>query len=367
MSIQVKQSIKDIIPTQPDPLPAKLIAHTDSLYKLSLSKLPKIPNKAEIARYHICAYLSIEKLRVNLELPEPVQDKIPIQPKLLERVLDDFRVKVMGGSPSSTPKSSPTKNPMLSPTKASHNPKISSPLKRLQELRDEPQTPSKKLKMGSSPSGSKTTPFDMESPFNPKSIVDLAPPDSPSSSVPASPSRSKRVVQIPDLIAFANHFYIPATVTPQLLASFGRIQQKFAKKNEWLLACGMIHATYIRINHRLLEKRIGARSEFQDQLFQYQKGGLMKWNMLIWCNIVDDLVYKENWVRELERQYSSNTRKNLQTSETWEKEQNAKLGPERVLERFGAMIDSSMMFEKKSQQDYYDTWKSRVLEKISIE
>lgn len=163
MSAQVKQSIKDIIPTLPEPIPSQLISHVDSLYKLSLLKLPVLSNNSEIGRYQICAFFAVDKLRHKLELPEPLVDKIPIAPRHLNKIFDDFRENVLGLERLNTPKGSPRKAPRgpgmgmspgrslpLTPTRQrsvvgdgdmSNTPRISSPLKRLQELQGEVTTP----------------------------------------------------------------------------------------------------------------------------------------------------------------------------------------------------------------------------------
>lgn len=360
MSLQVTQSIKDIIPTCPDPIPPQLISHIDSLYKISLQKIPNLPNKSEIARYHICTYFAIEKLQNKLDLPGPLKDKIPVSPRHLNRVLDDFRENVLGMAresltPVGTPKKNRQQQHLAGPGTPSRNtPKVSSPLKKLQQLKEDLQTPQKKMKIEFK---------DIESPFNPTpKTVNRA--ESPS--VNSSPLKSKRLVTIPELIAFANHFFIPASVTPNIIVSYSNLRSKFAKKNEWLLACGMIHTVYMRINHQIMNKKIGSKAQFEDQIFQYQKGGLMKWNVLVWCTIVADMLKNEIWLIELERNYSSNRLHYVNLMQQ-EKEERCKFGIEVNLRRFGAMIDPSVKFTSTLQQEYYDVWTEKVKDRISKE
>lgn len=384
MSLQVRQALHEVVPTL-EGAPPQLLAHIDALYQLSLARKPTLPPGAEVARYHVCTYLAVERLQLRLGLPPPRRDKIPVAPRLLQRVLDDVGAAV---PPLPRKRSAPA-----TPTKTTR-PRVGSPLKR---LRGETPRPSA---------------FNAESPFNPLPATAPAPaaaeelsesptlrrlapgfplkqlapgsplrrlaPGSPlkqlapgtpltpalgltsfgSPAGTASPVKSKRLVSIPDLIAFCNHFFIPATVTPHILLSFGHLRQKFAKKNEWLLACGMVHTAYTRINHQMLAKRIGATAEFEDQLFQYQKGGLMKHNMMIWCSIVADMLRHEAWLVELERDYSAH-RLHFVNLMQQEREDRGRWGPEACLGLFGAMVDASVMFLLPLQREYYEVWLQR--------
>lgn len=357
MSKQVRQSIQDVLPTATE-LPSKLVSFTESLYSMSVQKQP-LPPRAEIARYHICAYLAAEKYHDQLQLPEPSTTKIPLQPKVVFKILDDFRVNLLNGvrSPSTTPKktrtpqSSPSKT-QLSPTK--HQPRISSPLKRLQELQDEEPAPKR----------AKSPLKDAESPFNPK--VPSTPKKSPTKSspsktrTPASTPRYQRQLTIADFISFANNFYIPASITAQMVVTYLEQRHKFTKKSEWLLACGMVHLAYCRINHRLLLSTMGAKSDLQDQLFQYQKGGLMKWNVVLWLNIIENSIKNEPWILELEKKYVDGTW--TLDLDPRPREVIAKLGKGWDLpERLGSMVNASTMFESPSQNKYHETWTRRAL------
>lgn len=361
---QVKQSIKDVLPSLAEPYPPQLVKFTESLYSLSMQKQPVLANRAEIARFHICAYLSAEKYKDSLNLPDPEISKIPVQPKVVGKIIDDFRVNLLNGvrSPTTSPASSPRKrgqSPFTTPTKRSRpnpelvniatTPKLSSPLKRLQAVRDEsPKTPLSAL-------------HDVESPFNPKT-------KSPTKSAPSTPStpRYQKQISISDLTMFANNFYIPSTVTPRLVESFLDQRHKFIKKSEWLLACGLIHAAYIRVNHQILDSKMGAKTQFQDQLFHYQKGGLMKWNMILWINIIEDSTKNEPWIVELERKFVDGTWN--AKGDPRPREIEVKLGKEwEVLEKFGSMITANVMFDTKSQDEYYKTWSKRLLDELDKE
>lgn len=390
---QLTQSLKDILPTYTGKFPPALVSYIDSLYSLSIQKIPLLPNRADVARYHLCAYLGAKRCQDRFLLPEPLSQKIPVQPKFVDKLLDELEEKVIPAtrSPAVTPTKKRTLQydtlPLPLPTKKTTTPKISSPLKKLQALRDEDDSQKeKKFKMESPFNPSKVL-LNKESPFNPgKQLTEVSngsslepiPSDSEAESVLTTPKKSPskkklsvsataspsspryiRHLTIADLISFANNFYIPAPVTKQLVEYYLSQKHKFMKKNEWLLACGIIHAAYIRINHRLIQHTIGKRTELQDQLFQYQKGGLMKRNMIMWINIVEESVKSEPWIIDLEVKYVHDVWSEEDTSKS--NETRGKLGKGwELLQEFGAMIDPSVMFDKESQVNYYENWTSRI-------
>lgn len=340
-----------------------------------MQKIPSLPNKADIARYHLCAYLGALRCQQRFSLPDPLRQKIPVQPKLLNKLLQDLEEKVTPAirSPSSTP----TKQRILNlplPQKGSA-PKISSPLKKLQSLKDD-KTPEKAFDM-ESPFNPAKKPLKTESPFTTPSKRKLdsdittskqnTSPKTPKTlkSITASPSTPRyiRQLSIADIVSFANNFYIPAQVTPQLVESFMAQRHKFLKKNEWLLACGLVHAAYVRINSKLLERTIGKKTELQDQLFQYQKGGLMKLNMVMWINIIEESVKSEPWIVDLELKYVHNNWSAEDNSKTREIEGKLGKGYE-ILEQFGSMMNPSNMFDKPSQEKYYQRWTARVIDEL---
>lgn len=359
MNKQLKESFQDVIPTYQEKIPSEVISCADSLYKLSLQLKPNLPNNSEIARHRICAYLAVEKYLNQLDLPEPISTKIPVQPKVLNKLMDDFRENVLNQirSANSTPRSSPTKSmktppkTRLSPLKNNAtNPRVSSPLKRLQELQDEVP----KRRKYDKTSGQSNSPFkDMESPFNPKKVLE-------SQKTPTIYKYDRKHVSISDFISFANNFFIPSTITPKMVETLVIHKHKFVKKSEWLLACGVINAAYVRINHRLLKTKMGAKSQFNEQLFHYQKGGLMKWNIQLWCDIVDDWIKDEPWVLEMEKKYMYQS-KSLEDLKV-QQEIDARIGTSwELLEKFGAMIHGDTLYDSESQVVYQETWVKNAL------
>lgn len=374
-SQQVTQYLLDVLPTYSGTFPPQLVSYVSSLYSLSIQKIPSLPNRADIARYHLCAYLGALRCQQRFSLPDPLPQKIPVQPKLLNKLVQDLEEKVTSAirSPSSTP----TKQRILNlplPQKGSA-PKISSPLKKLQSLKDD-KTPEKAFDM-ESPFNPTKKPLNTDSPFTTPSKrkldSDVTTPKQNSSpktpktlkSVTASPSTPRYIRQltIADIVSFANNFYIPAQVTPQLVESFMAQRHKFLKKNEWLLACGLVHAAYVRINSKLIERTIGKKTELQDQLFQYQKGGLMKLNMVMWINIIEESVKSEPWIVDLELKYVHNNWSAEDNSKTREIEGKLGKGYE-ILEQFGSMMNPSNMFDKPSQEKYYQRWTARVIDEL---
>lgn len=379
----LSQSLKDLLPTFSGEYPPQLVAYTDSLYQLSLLKIPSLPHKADVARHHLCAFLAIEKYKDRLNLPSPLMQKIPLQPRLVEKVLNDLEQKVVVGCNS--PVTTPTK-PNLLPSKRTFTPGTGSPLKKLQKLTSDDSSEGSIIK---SPLSSKQTNLrDEDSPFNVKSnkspvktpkssprksLADRSSWKTPTKSSPLKSSESAssiygpryyRHISVADFISFANNFYIPASVTPQILETFLREQHKFLKRNDWVLACGLIHAAYIRINHRILLTTLGRKTELQDQLFQYQKGGLMKASLVNWLNIVEESVKSEPWAIDLELKYVHNDWSTEDTSQ--EREVQAKLGKGwEIFLEFGSMINPSVMFDKPSQVEYYKIWTERVYEKLN--
>ncbi|KAF3989223.1 hypothetical protein FT663_02888 [Candidozyma haemuli var. vulneris] len=378
---QITQCLKDVLPTHSGPFPSQLVSYVDSLYSLSIQKIPSLPYRADVARYHLCAYLGALRCQQRFSLPEPSPQRIPVQPKLLEKLLDDIEDKVVAAtrSPSSTPTKKRVMSPAMSPSPSKKNsvPKISSPLKKLQSLKEDkspkgnnafemesPFNPSKKLSNEESPFNTPTKRKLEEASGTPKSPKTPRTPKTQKSAA-ASPGTPRYIRQltVADIVSFANNFYIPAQVTPQLVESFMAQRHKFLKKNEWLLACGLVHAAYIRINSKLLERTIGKKTELQDQLFQYQKGGLMKMNMIMWINIIEESVKSEPWIVDLELKYVHNNWSSEDNSKAREVEGKLGKGYE-LLESFGSMINPSVMFDKPSQVEYYNRWTSRVLEQL---
>ncbi|KAI5961229.1 uncharacterized protein KGF55_004154 [Candida pseudojiufengensis] len=313
---QIKQSIKDIIPSYDGEDRTKLTSYIDSLYNLSLRHSRVLPNNSEIARYHLCTFVIIEKYKNLFDLPQPDVSRIPIQPQIAKKLLEDFREFVNQLSASSTPVSTPKKQKPAAPISTPRQ--SGSPLKKIQALASSP-----------SPSPSKnSTRYDF------------------------------KTVSIEEFITFCNAFYIPSEFTKQMLKTFYSHKHKFAKKSDWSLACGIVYAAYMRINHLLLSTKMGARSEFMTLLLQYQKGGLSKDSLQTWCSLVEEWVKDEQWVQDIERQYVFGN----QTIEEKisDEEYRGRIGDGwEQLERLGAMIHGEVLYQSDSQIEYYKNWSEK--------
>lgn len=419
MNHQKKAVYEDILPGYVDAIPTKLSQFAELIHLASM-RLP-LSLDANAARFHMCVYLAAERLHQRLGLPEPERQKIPCRPKVMEKALNELRSRVVDelstpiGSPVTTPTkprrssltplgtptSSPTKQPPL-PLK--HLPRKLSPLKRLREAAAEDDdddglnTPARKRRFP----GAVDLPPVSESPFNPdpttptKLLHDRDPLDSdedfvesPSKSPALSPSKSstspskpssktsipkkvlydRRVVKIVDFVKFANTFYIPDIITTKLLNSFARHRDKFKKRGEWPLACGLVYGAYKRINHRRLEK-LGETKNIIDKIHTWQKGGMTREYMELFFGIVEDYVRNEAWVRQLERDYMGFRGKERYEQERSEYEARTGGTPEAIkhnelLVQLGAMVTGANEYQLQAQQEYYEVWKQNALAKAA--
>ncbi|KAI5966650.1 hypothetical protein KGF57_000614 [Candida theae] len=352
-SNQIKQSIKDIIPSYSGENSGRLSTYIDSLYNLSLRKSSILPNNAEIGRYHLCTYVIAEKFQTIFNLPEPDVTRIPIQPQVVLRLLTDFREMVNQMSAASTPTSSPKKR-VVTPSKNASPSKqglkqSGSPLKKLkaaaaaaaeeEEDDDEVNTTQSTSRKGhtASPFASGTNTFTKK-----------------------SYKYDFKIVSLSDFITFCNTFYIPSRYTVQMLSTFYLHKHKFAKKTDWSLACGIVYTAYIRINHKLLRDKVGAKPEFMNLLLHYQKGGLSKSTLQSWCTLVEEWIRREPWVQEIEKQYMYGTEAMMET--TLNNEYIGMIGEGwDLMERLGAMIHGEVLYQSDTQNEYFSTWSRRMI------
>ena len=357
-STQARKALHDIIPNYSGEYTPKLLDYINSLYQLSLRKQAVLPNKSEIARFHLCAVVIVEKYRQSFELPTPDVSRMPAQPKVAAKLLETFRVLIEQVSAASTPVSSPKKAKPLSqspltPTKSrasKENLKSGSPLKRLRAEISQDEAVN-----GNTPNGQLK---DVESPFNPKKRKE---------SKAGTPTHKvyrydKKHVLIADFISFCNTFYIPGHITTKMVGTFLMHQHKFLKKSDWSLACGMVYAAYVRINNKILSELVGTKSQFMDLLLQYQKGGLLKWAMQSWCGIIEEWIQDEPWIQEIEKNYMYGSKTANETKDSLERK--AKIGEGwDLMERFGAMIHGDAISLSTHQERYYENWRKEALEK----
>lgn len=405
--------IKDIIPSFHDSIPPALLSHIESLFQLSFHYSPSI-GKFEIARSHLVAYIAIDALKDRLSLPDPDPRLIPLTSTALKKLLPEFQENLKSALSPRRNSGKISNSAPMSPTK-SYSPTKSSPLKKSRLPSSEPDifsddyTTSKGTEveqnskesavlLDSEPSTPTRTRkrvdyqdslHDEESPFNPRKKLDFTPARSSplkkarqhTATPELSPNKLKgkkvildddnskvkyiynrKYVSIIDFINFANNFKIPAKFIPDLIQCFLSHKYKFSKKSEWLLACGLIHSAYIRVNHKLIQTELNFNYELINQLFQYQNGGLLKSNLQLWCKIVEDWIKDDIWLLNLEKIYMYGSKSF--DSEKSEQQLAKEGGDWSLLHTFGSMITGTVLLNTKSQGDYYNVWSNSVLQQI---
>lgn len=338
MSLQVKQSLKDIAPGIKEPLPTQLLQFAESLYLISLQKKGNL-GKNEVARHLICAFLAVNKYQHQFNLPPPVVWKIPIPPRQVNKVVEEFsNLANQVKSVTSTPK-----KPRLSPLKSATPNGIS-------DSQSPFESPTKKQRPRLSPLKVLPLKLNLESTSN-------APTLSPLQSPNASDTKYTFRMTVPELINMANAFKIPASIVPTLVQVFIDERNKYIKKSQWYLGCGLIYCVYIRVNHRVMEERHNAHNWLITQLFNCQRGTSRRPNIAYWCNIIDSSVKHQPWVISIEKKYMYRVR-----AQTQHAEQLAyKLGPGApVFDTLGSMINANSLLDSEFQHEYYQNWTSRI-------
>lgn len=364
MSKQVKFVIQELLTGHNEPIDSSLIHFIDLVYSTSLKNIPQL-KQAEASRLHLAAYVAIDRLKHRLNLPDPERRVIPCPPKLIDKYLMEFRVKVLevlttpSSSPNTTPRKvrmSPSKLPYKLPTK--HLPTRSSPLK------------SSRINAELLAAAAES---DEEEEYIPKRAKPDLQPDSPmtSNKSPEPLKRSvlydRRIVTLPDFVRFANTFHIPDVVTTKLLNSFARHRDKYKKKTEWIIACGLVYGAYRRINHQLLDKQLGELKKVQDQIHRCQKGGINRDQLELYLGVVDDYVKEELWVRELERDYMGLVagddmyKVERQEHESLTAGTRDQLHQNKLVQQLGGIITGADEYHLETQSQYLATWKENAL------
>lgn len=354
MSVAIKTAIKEIASGILDVDVSRLSSFCQRLYDASKN----IPlNKNEVARYHICAFLTIDKYRTDT-IPDPDISRIPLPPSVSKKLVEDFRLFLNEiRSPSRLPlKERPISDELLPSTptrkgrmqssplsqggrisKSSNKPLKSSPLKKLQALADSP-TPSSSKE--SSPLKDTNSPFISRKTFYPSEIVHIT---------------------FPELIRLCNTFYIPNTITKELIQCFINKRHKFTKKSDWYLACGLVFAAYTRINHELAKKNAGFQDTVMKQLKTHQRGHLNYDRMGYWASMVNNDIKEERWIINIEKMYMHK----INLIDQHEKELKAKLGEDYMIyDKLGSMISLRNNLLTETQSRYFENWSTNVLNEL---
>ncbi|VEU23406.1 DEKNAAC104634 [Brettanomyces naardenensis] len=304
----IVNSLRDIVPTLEEPYPRELIDYANSLYSLSKVKQALNPH-FEVARYHLCSYLTVEKFRGRLLLPEPTSIKIPIPGRKLRSVILDFRKSMM--RPSSSPETPP-----------------STPRKRRRRQKQFPTPSSKSFKRqalgesgnpyltpDSTPSSRGIINLDSKefSPIKGKKNLQmelLAAAAEDAHDEVRTPKRRGRkpgqtvtiskgpVISTALLVSFCNRFYIQEDTTRKILKTFKEFHLRV--KNPWGLLCGLVAISFICLNRDLINNKIGYKSKLYQNLQILQTGGLKMEEIGEWVKIVESLCAEEPWIKELE-------------------------------------------------------------------
>lgn len=369
MSLPVKSAIKDVAPGIPEPLPVSLVSYCERLYGKSLAK--PLNKASESARYHLCAYLSVEKYASQYNLPSPQFQRIPLHPKICLKLIDDFRDYIeLVKSASSSPQ------------------KIRPPLKPLNISAVNPQTPSKlNFSPGDSPfldtpNSMSPTPRSKRAQSTDATPVRSSPlkklravketTDDEFTDVPESPfltpnfkavkpySITESSITIPELIQLCNTFFVPGYITVHIIQEFINQRHRFVKKSDWYLAFGLIYSAYIRINHKLVKDKPDCVNALIQQ-FQRMRKQLRKNSIEYWCSIINEGVSKSQWIIDIEHTFMLGVKKDQHKQEL-----EHKLGPnQKKFEVTGMMVNSYSDLMSPSQESYYNTWTSNVLQLLA--
>ncbi|EGV60622.1 hypothetical protein CANTEDRAFT_116694, partial [Yamadazyma tenuis ATCC 10573] len=381
MSLHVKTAIKNVALGISDPIPAQVLSYCERLYGQTLHK--RLPKSYESARYHICAFLSVEKYSSTFNLPSPDFKRIPIPPKKCLTTLEDFRLYLDSvKSALSTPtKQSPHSSPLAnlpipqspfqetssamgytsvqlngSPVKLS--PSQSVPRGRKRGSLHETSTPTRSSPLKKLRAIANETPSAEQSPSIVRSIA--SPFLTPNSKAVKPFKVTEDSVSIVQLIQLCNTFYMPASVTVSIIQEFINQRHKFVKKSDWYLACGLIYAASLRINHRIIKDKPDYGETLVTQFIR-QRSKLKKPNLIYWNTLINEGVKNQPWIIEIENTFMFG----VQSSQAEKKENDYRLGiGAETYDRLGMMNNSHSNILSDSQQSYYNTWSSNVLSQI---
>ena len=317
MSTQfIINAIRDILPTLQEPYPKELVEYTNSLY--SLSKVKQVLNpQYEIARYHLCCYLTVEKFRSRLSLPEPMFEKIPIPGRKLRSVMLEFKgglTKRKETASQVTPRKrrrrydqlptprSTGKRTHRSPTKASFNPYLTPESARSSKHSQIIDIDSNDFK----PKSGKSMRARLMAAAQETSQSESGAQRSVKRKITRSPKKlttrrstgTKREITTALLISFCNRFYIPEDTTKNIMDTYRTYHLRI--RNPWGLLCGLTAVAFICLNSDIVNNKIGVRSKLYRTLQKYQSGGLTIDNIKEWTHIVQTLCSEEPWIKILQ-------------------------------------------------------------------
>ena len=305
----ITSAIRDILPTTPEPYPSEIISYANSLYTSSKRTLPLSGND-EVARYHLCCYVTVEYFQSMYSFPDPFQNKIPLPRKKLVGLLQNFRTLFStmiastpmakrivnleylptpstGSSGKADPSFSLSTQSYIDKVRSSKYNTLDSVRKSLKDalLQERPSETQDNSSVQTPPSTPRKSPRKVRNTYSP-------------SSVKLSPykSRTRIVITTPILVAFCNKFYIPEHITQHILQTFKLYQHVVT--NSWGLLVGLVGISYLQLNKKEIRQRIGLRSRLLDTLHSFQQGGLTDIEVKRYIREVTRMISKSKWIKE---------------------------------------------------------------------
>ncbi|CCH40950.1 Origin recognition complex subunit 6 [Wickerhamomyces ciferrii] len=360
-------AIRDVAPTLSEPYPQELRRLIDSLYDYSKFKISLSQNE-EIARYHICAILAIERLKPQFNFQDPVLDKAPVPTKMVAQLLNifqnHFQVKSSKPTPVSTPKKKiddkklkvPTPSPSPSKRKPGRPPGSPNKLtlrQKLEKASGDKSTSSSNSTPQNSPKKQiisdeflqKTPKKNTQSqPNTPtKSILKFNGNKTGPTSNYSSPTKYMKLLSASEITALCNKFQLDTDVTQNIIETFKQYCRKVS--NEWILLCGLIINCYFVIHHKVINEQLGSKTSTIKAMFSLQNGGLMLEQVNTSVNIAHNLIAYNKWFKQLKIKHG------------------VSLESQSIASTTGNMISPEVQFHSAQKQKAYHDW----LQKIKTE
>lgn len=308
----IRNALSEVIPSFQAEPPLVLINYIDSLYSLSTMKLP-LKQQEEVARYHLCAVVAVERMLEKHNLPHPEIDQIPVAPLVAKRLIVEIRdmVNNKGGSPTKSRMLSPVKSRVSTP-RTNRKSAVSTPTSSAtRKLFQDPKTPTPSAEgtptrrsRGRPPGALNRTTLEKmgQSPFQTASTIKVITPF-------LSPNK-KKFISTPELISFCNKFQLPQQVTANVLHTFSEYHNRI--KHEWALLCGLVALVYTIMHHDLINRKPSVKADFFDKLHSLQNGALLRQSLSEWINLIHEFFKDVKWVKQLKFEYGYFSNSNIE-------------------------------------------------------
>lgn len=338
-------ALRDVAPTLSEPYPQELKRLIDNLYNSSKHKI-QLKQNEEIARYHICAIIAVNKLKQELGLLDPLLDKSPVPTRTALQLLHLFETSLQIKGSKSTPVSTPQKKRALevevtpSSTKRRGRPPSAKKLPLTERLEALSSQTSKTPE--TSPIKSKTAAFFKTSNGSPSV---KSPTKYPGSSTYSSPSKHMQLLSASEITGLCNKFQLETSIIENILETFKQYCSKVS--NEWVLLCGLIINCYFVINHKVISENVGSKTNVIKTMFSLQNGGLMLDEVNKSITIVQNLITHNKWFKQLK----------MKNDLSFEEQT--------IASTSGNMIPKSSQFRSNRLQKDYKEWVETIKHNIS--